>query len=104
MVVDKSYQLFIYNFRKFEFIASFRDTFLQTREAVFIPDTSKLLYYGKNFLIKVWDLDTRKHFANLRGHSQNVTCFTNAKSGILGASGCEEGNIIFWDLERLQKI
>lgn len=45
-----------------------------------------------------------RHINNLRGHSTNVTCFTKAKYEMIGASGSEDGIIIFWNLEKYIKI
>ncbi|MFO1498610.1 MAG: protein kinase [Verrucomicrobiota bacterium] len=66
----------------------------------FTPDGQRLISTGGDQMVRIWDVQSRRELAALRGHRSEVNCVAvNAK---LAVTGCKDGSIFGWDLEQVE--
>lgn len=65
----------------------------------FDPDRERLISGGYDATIKLWQMQTGRTLATLRGHEGWVNCLELLEVGRFAASGGSEGVIKLWDLD-----
>lgn len=92
---DGAVAVFDFNTRKAELLGYHRH--LVNHVAV-NPEGTKAASSSSDYEVRIWDLKSRCLDRVLRGHSDDVDCFTFA-SGNRGVSSGQDKRVIIWDLE-----
>ena len=67
------------------------------RSVVFSPDNTLLASGSSDDTIKLWDVNTGRHFRTLRGHTDDVDSVAFSPDSTLLASGSLDNTIRLWD-------
>jgi WD40 repeat protein/tRNA A-37 threonylcarbamoyl transferase component Bud32 len=66
----------------------------------FHPDGKRVASGGDDHLIRLWDVETGREVATLRGHASRVAALAFSPDGKVLASGDGDRDVFLWDLER----
>lgn len=77
-------------------------TSLPTSPLVFSPDGSVLVSRGRN-VVRVWEIETSREIANLKGHDGVIACAAFAPDGKSFATGSTDTTALVWDLDRVKR-
>ena len=63
-----------------------------------------LLSGGRDWTLRLWDLQTRKELHRMRGHTDGVRCVIVSADGKRAVSGGDDRTVRLWDLDTGQEL